>query len=68
MAEARREEEEEGQRRDLRDVRNRNQTTGMFGNVPDWQSSDEMNTFLNQLTDIWLNKNVLSFLIVMDGP
>lgn len=33
MAEARREEEEEGERRDLRDVRDRIQPAGMFGNI-----------------------------------
>lgn len=38
MAEARREEEQEGERRDLRDVRTRNQTTGMFGKVPGCRS------------------------------
>lgn len=33
MAEARREEEEEGERRDLRDVRGRIQPAGLFGNI-----------------------------------
>lgn len=35
MAEARREEEEEGERRDLRDVRSRIQAAGLFGNTVD---------------------------------